>query len=196
MPDLHLPRFTLEKYINAYCNIKTNTGAYFFGGYRKICSVFPPDSVYHVQNTTTTSVSEKYRQKMCCIENTDRLLLRENQKYCRSAVEVVVDTMQFFLRYHTQFCVSYEMTSKKRRVQCGKWPSDFFQNTVSLLHVLYSKKIGYFSSASKISTKMSIGSASCASAPDRKRKKRSINVTFFAHSKIWLLFVVSKYFYN
>ena len=41
---------------------------------------------------------------MCCIENTDRLL-RENQKYCRSAVEVVVDTMQFFLRYHTQFCV-------------------------------------------------------------------------------------------
>ena len=42
-------------------------------------------------------------KKMCCIENTDRLLLRENQKYCRSAVEV--DTMQFFLRYHTQFCV-------------------------------------------------------------------------------------------
>ena len=26
VPDLHLPRFTLEKYINAYCNIKTNTG--------------------------------------------------------------------------------------------------------------------------------------------------------------------------
>jgi len=28
VPDLHLPRFTLEKYINAYCNIKTNTGEY------------------------------------------------------------------------------------------------------------------------------------------------------------------------
>ena len=26
VPDLHLPRFTLEKYISAYCNIKTNTG--------------------------------------------------------------------------------------------------------------------------------------------------------------------------
>jgi hypothetical protein len=24
--DLHLPRFTLEKYISDYCNIKTNTG--------------------------------------------------------------------------------------------------------------------------------------------------------------------------
>lgn len=27
--DLHLPRFTLEKYISAYCNIKTNTGKCF-----------------------------------------------------------------------------------------------------------------------------------------------------------------------
>ena len=26
VPDLHLPRFTLEKYISDYCNIKTNTG--------------------------------------------------------------------------------------------------------------------------------------------------------------------------
>ncbi|XP_059082923.1 glutamate-gated chloride channel-like [Tigriopus californicus] len=26
--DLHLPRFTLEKYISDYCNIKTNTGEY------------------------------------------------------------------------------------------------------------------------------------------------------------------------
>ena len=24
--DLHLPRFTLEKYVSDYCNIKTNTG--------------------------------------------------------------------------------------------------------------------------------------------------------------------------
>ena len=24
--NLHLPRFTLEKYISDYCNIKTNTG--------------------------------------------------------------------------------------------------------------------------------------------------------------------------
>ena len=24
--DLHLPRFTLERYISDYCNIKTNTG--------------------------------------------------------------------------------------------------------------------------------------------------------------------------
>ena len=28
VPDLHLPRFTLEKYISDYCNIKTNTGKY------------------------------------------------------------------------------------------------------------------------------------------------------------------------
>lgn len=28
VPDLHLPRFTLEKYISDYCNIKTNTGEY------------------------------------------------------------------------------------------------------------------------------------------------------------------------
>ena len=26
--DLHLPRFTLEKYVSDYCNIKTNTGNY------------------------------------------------------------------------------------------------------------------------------------------------------------------------
>ena len=26
VPDLHLPRFTLEKYVSDYCNIKTNTG--------------------------------------------------------------------------------------------------------------------------------------------------------------------------
>ena len=26
--NLHLPRFTLEKYISDYCNIKTNTGNY------------------------------------------------------------------------------------------------------------------------------------------------------------------------
>ena len=24
--DLHLPRFSLEKYVSDYCNIKTNTG--------------------------------------------------------------------------------------------------------------------------------------------------------------------------
>lgn len=28
VPDLHLPRFTLEQYISDYCNIKTNTGEY------------------------------------------------------------------------------------------------------------------------------------------------------------------------
>lgn len=28
VPDLHLPRFTLEKYISDYCNIITNTGMY------------------------------------------------------------------------------------------------------------------------------------------------------------------------
>jgi len=28
--DLHLPRFTLEKYVSDYCNIKTNTGEYSF----------------------------------------------------------------------------------------------------------------------------------------------------------------------
>lgn len=28
--DLHLPRFTLEKYISDYCNIKTNTGNILF----------------------------------------------------------------------------------------------------------------------------------------------------------------------
>ena len=30
--NLHLPRFTLEKYISDYCNIKTNTGkhCYFY----------------------------------------------------------------------------------------------------------------------------------------------------------------------
>jgi len=28
VPDLHLPRFTLEKYTSDYCNIKTNTGEY------------------------------------------------------------------------------------------------------------------------------------------------------------------------
>ena len=26
VPGLHLPRFTLEKYVSDYCNIKTNTG--------------------------------------------------------------------------------------------------------------------------------------------------------------------------
>ncbi len=26
VPNLHLPRFTLEKYISDYCNIETNTG--------------------------------------------------------------------------------------------------------------------------------------------------------------------------
>ena len=39
VPDLHLPRFTLEKYISDYCNIKTNTGTYHLVFFEK-CSAF------------------------------------------------------------------------------------------------------------------------------------------------------------
>ena len=34
--DLHLPRFSLEKYVSDYCNIKTNTGEHTE---RKQCSI-------------------------------------------------------------------------------------------------------------------------------------------------------------
>ena len=33
VPGLHLPRFTLEQYKSAYCDVKTNTGK------RKYCSI-------------------------------------------------------------------------------------------------------------------------------------------------------------
>jgi len=29
VPNLHLPRFTLEQYKSAYCDVITNTGTYF-----------------------------------------------------------------------------------------------------------------------------------------------------------------------
>ena len=43
--NLHLPRFTLEKYISDYCNIKTNTGktdilkklCEYIGSRKKLC---------------------------------------------------------------------------------------------------------------------------------------------------------------
>ena len=35
--DLHLPRFTLEKYVSDYCNIKTNTGQLMMSSVFNIC---------------------------------------------------------------------------------------------------------------------------------------------------------------
>lgn len=84
VPDLHLPRFTLEKYINAYCNIKTNTGKK--ERRRRKSAVF--SDVCKIQQQHLQKQQRKIETKNVAIlriqTGQEEKEKKENQKYCRS----------------------------------------------------------------------------------------------------------------